>query len=79
MPIVHANFKLLIVGNDNFQCKLKRRSIDDELKVEQRGSKEYNRAKRLRELFMEFVEHQQGLHKSLALEEKMILQSSAEV
>ncbi|KAF7140481.1 hypothetical protein RHSIM_Rhsim06G0177900 [Rhododendron simsii] len=61
------------------QSKIKSRSIDDELKVERRGGKEYNRAKRLREVFMDFVEHQQGLHKSLALEEKMILQPSAEV
>ncbi|XP_058218769.1 uncharacterized protein LOC131329578 isoform X2 [Rhododendron vialii] len=61
------------------QSKFKSRSIDDELKVEQRGGKEYNRAKRLREVFMDFVEHQQGLHKSLVLEEKMILQPSGEV
>lgn len=61
------------------QSKIKSRSIDDELKVERRGGKEYNRAKHLREVFMDFVEHQRGLHKSLALEEKMILQPLAEV
>jgi hypothetical protein len=56
------------------QRKFKNRSIDDELKVVLRGGREYNTAKRMRDLFMEFVEHQQRLHKRLALEEKMILQ-----
>lgn len=79
MSIVHHHFKLLIVGNYNLQSNFKSRSIDDKLKVEHRGGKKYNRAKRLREVFMDFVEHQQGLHKSLALEEKMILQPSGEV
>ncbi|KAG5526782.1 hypothetical protein RHGRI_032896 [Rhododendron griersonianum] len=67
-----ATGSLMPISQSNF----KSRSIDDKLKVEYRGGKKYNRAKRLREVFMDFVEHQQGLRKSLALEEKMILQPS---
>ncbi|KAH7859970.1 hypothetical protein Vadar_007671 [Vaccinium darrowii] len=56
------------------QRKFKNRSTDDELKVDLRGGKEYNVAKCMRDLFMEFIEYQQRLHKRLALEEKLILQ-----
>ncbi|XP_021656817.2 uncharacterized protein LOC110647344 isoform X2 [Hevea brasiliensis] len=50
--------------------------ITNDLKVVYPGSEEYRTAKRLRDLFMEFSEHQQQLHKRLALEEQKILQPS---
>ncbi|KAF9688229.1 hypothetical protein SADUNF_Sadunf02G0175500 [Salix dunnii] len=37
---------------------------------------EYTTAKQLRDLFMEFTEHQRGLHRRLAMEEREILQPS---
>uniref|UniRef100_A0A5B7AJB6 SAWADEE domain-containing protein n=1 Tax=Davidia involucrata TaxID=16924 RepID=A0A5B7AJB6_DAVIN len=58
------------------QYKFQNRNIDGELKVVYLGTEEYRTAKRLRDLFMDFVDHQQRLHKRLAMEEKKILQSS---
>ncbi|XP_043804536.1 uncharacterized protein LOC110628454 isoform X3 [Manihot esculenta] len=64
-----------------YQNKLQHRKIGitNDLKVVYSGSEEYRTAKRLRDLFMEFSEHQQRLHKRLALEEQMILQPSLTV
>ncbi|KAK9285816.1 hypothetical protein L1049_025017 [Liquidambar formosana] len=50
--------------------------IRDEVKVALSGTEEYRTAKRLRDLFMDFADHQKGLHKKLALEERKILQVS---
>ncbi|WCJ37356.1 hypothetical protein M5689_018503 [Euphorbia peplus] len=43
------------------------------VKVVPSGSEEYEIAKHLRDMYMEFVEHQEMLHETLALEEKKIL------
>ncbi|XP_057985150.1 uncharacterized protein LOC131169806 [Hevea brasiliensis] len=59
---------------NNFQHE--KRGISNDLKVVYYGSEEYRIAKQLRDLFMEFSEHQQRLHKRLALEEQKILQRS---
>lgn len=40
------------------------------------GTEAYNRAKQLRELFMEFLDHENRVIKRLAFEENRILQSS---
>ncbi|CAK7349145.1 unnamed protein product [Dovyalis caffra] len=65
------NWSILLIDN-----KLKHKSIGDVLKVVCSGSEEYATAKQLRNLFMEFTEHQQLLHKRLAMEERKILQAS---
>ncbi|TYH09511.1 hypothetical protein ES288_A07G102100v1 [Gossypium darwinii] len=36
------------------------------------GTKEYNKAKELRDLFLQFIEHQRGLYKKLRMEERNI-------
>ncbi|KAF2292462.1 hypothetical protein GH714_023082 [Hevea brasiliensis] len=73
--IVPANLRV-IDGHlkNNFQHE--KRGISNDLKVVYSGSEEYRIAKQLRDLFMEFSEHQQQLHKRLALEEQKILQRS---
>ncbi|KAJ8748188.1 hypothetical protein K2173_000596 [Erythroxylum novogranatense] len=50
--------------------------INNDLRVVYPESDEYGTVKRLRDLFMEFTEHQHRLHKRLALEERKILQPS---
>ncbi|WRX10065.1 SET domain - like 7 [Theobroma cacao] len=40
------------------------------------GSEEYKRAKELRDLFLQFIAHQQGLYKKLCMEERSIAFSS---
>ncbi|KAK2986451.1 hypothetical protein RJ640_011889 [Escallonia rubra] len=52
------------------------KAIDSKLKVVHSGTKEYRTAKRLIDLFTDFMNHQQRLHKRLALEERNILQPS---
>ena len=47
--------------------------IDGKVKVVLEGTKEYENGKRLRDLFLEFCEHQQCLHKRLALEEQKLI------
>ncbi|GAV68456.1 hypothetical protein CFOL_v3_11959, partial [Cephalotus follicularis] len=47
----------------------------DELKVVHSGSEEFRTAKGLKDLFMEFAEHQKLLHVRLVTEERKILQS----
>lgn len=58
----------------NLQNKLQHRSngIINNLKVVCSGSEEYKTAKRLRDLFVEFAEHQKRLHNRLAMEEREI-------
>jgi hypothetical protein len=46
------------------------------LKVVTSGSEEFRIAKELKGLFMEFSVHQERLHKSLAKEERLILQAT---
>ncbi|XP_038714519.1 uncharacterized protein LOC120008082 [Tripterygium wilfordii] len=60
------------------QNKLSNRNggIGDELQVVYSGTGKYGTAKELRDLFMEFSNHQQKLHKRLAAEEAKILQRS---
>ncbi|KAJ4827258.1 hypothetical protein Tsubulata_028890 [Turnera subulata] len=48
----------------------------EELKLVRSESEEYAAAKELRDLFVEFAEHLQKLHKRLAMEEEKILQPS---
>ncbi|XP_058115287.1 uncharacterized protein LOC131258184 isoform X1 [Magnolia sinica] len=48
----------------------------DKIKVVHKGTIEYEKGKQLSELFMEFCQHLQGLHKRLTLEERKILQSA---
>ncbi|KAJ6404008.1 hypothetical protein OIU84_012243 [Salix udensis] len=57
-------------------CEPHHQSTGHVLKVVCPGSEEYTSAKQLRDLFMEFTEHQRGLHKRLAMEERKILQPS---
>ncbi|KAK6918712.1 SAWADEE domain [Dillenia turbinata] len=54
--------------------KLQKRNAGngDKLKVVRPGSKDYLRAKQLRDLYKEFATHVERLHKSLALEEQKI-------
>ncbi|XXG63141.1 hypothetical protein AAC387_Pa05g1393 [Persea americana] len=47
--------------------------IDGKVKVVLEGTKEYENGKRLRDLFLEFCEHQQCLHKRLALQEQKLI------
>ncbi|KAA8524882.1 hypothetical protein F0562_011305 [Nyssa sinensis] len=47
-----------------YQYKFQNKNIDGELKVVHLGTEEYRTAKRLRDLFMDFLDHQQRLHKS---------------
>ncbi|GAB4851910.1 hypothetical protein Ancab_039280 [Ancistrocladus abbreviatus] len=48
----------------------------DAFKIVRSGSEEYNKAKRLRELFSEFSNHQLRLHARMVLEEQRILEQS---
>ncbi|KAB5569588.1 hypothetical protein DKX38_003381 [Salix brachista] len=57
-------------------CEPHHQSTGHVLKVVCPGSEEYTSARQLRDLFMEFTEHQRGLHKRLAMEERKILQPS---
>ncbi|KAG6785168.1 hypothetical protein POTOM_010894 [Populus tomentosa] len=59
-------------AQENWQHK----STGHALKVVCPGSEEYATAKQLRDLFMEFTEHQRRLHRRLAMEERKILQPS---
>ncbi|KAK6286827.1 hypothetical protein POUND7_013006 [Theobroma cacao] len=59
--------------------KLRNRSgggFSNELKLVCFGSEEYKRAKELRDLFLQFIAHQQGLYKKLCMEERSIAFSS---
>lgn len=47
--------------------------ICEELRVVDSRSTEYKTAKQLRDLLVEFIDHQKGLHKRLVWEEKNIL------
>ncbi|XAR55245.1 hypothetical protein NMG60_11035266 [Bertholletia excelsa] len=51
------------------------RSSDDELKIILRGTKDYKTAECLKNLFKDFVKHQERLHKRLDFEEKQILRT----
>jgi len=44
----------------------------NDLKVLHSGTEEFKRASDMRDLFLEFISHQGGLHKRLALEERRI-------
>lgn len=44
----------------------------NDLKVLHSGTEEFKRASHLRDLFLEFISHQERLHKRLALEERRI-------
>ncbi|EEF30177.1 conserved hypothetical protein [Ricinus communis] len=70
---------LVALGNlmPKYQEKLDFRNNDTgkDLKVVCSGSEEYKTGKQLRDLFLEFAEHQRRLHKRLALEERKIFQS----
>ncbi|XP_034908191.1 uncharacterized protein [Populus alba] len=59
-----------------YQENWQHKSTGHALKVVYPGSEEYATAKQLRDLFMEFTEHQRRLHKRLAMEERKILQPS---
>lgn len=59
-----------------YQENWQHKSTGHALKVVYPGSEEYATAKQLRDLFMEFTEHQRRLHKRLAIEERKILQPS---
>lgn len=50
-------------------------SAGDGLKVVQSGSQEYSKAEKLRDLYLNFTDHQQKLYKRLALEEQRIMDS----
>lgn len=52
-------------------------STGTQLRIVKLGSKEYSKAERLRELFLEFTKHQEQLFKRLALEEDNIFNSSS--
>ncbi|KDP29952.1 hypothetical protein JCGZ_18521 [Jatropha curcas] len=62
-------------GRSN-KLEYRNKRISNDLKLIQSGSEEFKTAKRMRDLFMEFSEHQQRLHKRLALEERKILRPS---
>lgn len=47
-------------------------AVCDELKVVYSGTKEYKTAKQLRDLFIDFADHQKRLHQRLAFEERKI-------
>lgn len=52
-------------------------STADELKIVRDGTKEYKRAKKVRDLLMEFTTHQERLHEHLAYKVGKILRRSA--
>ncbi|KAL2474457.1 SAWADEE domain-containing protein [Abeliophyllum distichum] len=52
------------------------KDIDKELKLVHSGTEAYRKAKQLMSLFMDFEQHVQRLHKSLALKEMRTLESS---
>ncbi|KAA3458503.1 Rubisco methyltransferase family protein [Gossypium australe] len=62
----------LMLGSPNKLLNRKVAGFNNELKVVCCGTKEYNKAKELRDLFLQFIEHQRGLHKKLRMEERNI-------
>lgn len=53
----------------------RQQSAGDGLKIVKLGSEEYCKAEKLRDLFLEFANHQQLLFKRLVLEEQSIFDS----
>lgn len=50
--------------------------VGDKLRIVSRGTREYERGRKLKDIFLAFTDHLRGLHQQLALEESKILQSS---
>ncbi|CAK9167194.1 unnamed protein product [Ilex paraguariensis] len=73
--VKHGTFKMGLGGlMPKSQYEIQNTNIENELRVVHSGTGEFRTAKRLRDLFVEFVDHQHRLHKRLALEEREILQ-----
>lgn len=49
--------------------------VGDKLRIVSRGTKEYERGQKLKDIFMEYTDHQRVLYQRFALEESKILQS----
>lgn len=49
--------------------------MDKDLMVVHSGSEAYERAKKLKDLFLEFTSHQRLLYKKFSVEEMMLLQT----
>ncbi|KAF6153811.1 hypothetical protein GIB67_001044 [Kingdonia uniflora] len=56
--------------------RIKSVELVNKVRVVNRGTEEFKKGEKLKALFMEFANHQQGLQKRLALEEKKIIDSS---
>ena len=75
LTLSSSNVQIFDSGIYILQNKLlNRRSggFSNELKVVCSGTEEYKKAKELRDLFLEFIDHQQGLYKKLCMEERSI-------
>ncbi|GMI85651.1 hypothetical protein HRI_002234400 [Hibiscus trionum] len=62
----------LMLGSPNKLLNGRGAGFSNELKVVCYGTEEYNKAKELRDLFLQFIDHQRGLFKKLSMEERSI-------
>ncbi|KAK8997518.1 hypothetical protein V6N11_012075 [Hibiscus sabdariffa] len=62
----------LMLGSPNKLINISGAGFSNELKVVCHGTEEYNKAKVLRDLFLQFIDHQRGLFKKLSVEERSI-------
>ncbi|KAK0588728.1 hypothetical protein LWI29_004704 [Acer saccharum] len=79
----HDIFRASSIGTPMFASQRKLQYVNcgkgDELKVVWSRTEEYKTAKELRDLLVEFTDHQERLQKSLAFEERKIMKSSPEL
>lgn len=61
---------MIVFALDFLYFKLQTEIIENKLKVVRLGTEEYSRAEGLRNLFMDFLEHQRQLHQRLDAEVK---------
>ncbi|KAF5194716.1 Sawadee protein [Thalictrum thalictroides] len=64
-------------GNSKLLSADKNLETGDKIRIFNKGTDEYKRGNQLKELYLEFADHQRGLYQQFAREESMILQLSS--